>query len=183
MTELSLTMLLKAWGQGDESARNKAMPIIYVELQQRAKSILSGKRVATLQPTVLVHEAFIELSQQPFDVENRYRFIALASTVMRRLLVDYIREKYASKRGGGKPNLTISFADSQQHAIDYSNIMELDDLLTKLEKIDPRQARICERYYFGGLTMAELAEIENLSVSTINNELRFARAWMRKVST
>lgn len=183
-TDDNLTVYLKGWGNGSFGDRDKAISIIYQELHYTAALILNRHKNSYLeiQPTALIHEAFIKLNGKKFSVEDRSRFLALAATVMRRYLVDYVREHMAQKRHSNQPMMTISKIDSADSNNEYTNLLELNDLLDALEKINQRQSRLCELFYFGGLSLSEIAEIEKISKSTVNNELRFARAWLKKAS-
>lgn len=180
-----LTVMLKAWGNGDESAEQAVIPLIYPELQRRAQMVLksSAHRGATIQTQVLVHEAFLKLSDKSFTIKDRLHFYAVSSKILRNIMIDHVRELYAQKRGGGAIKLTLSNAADEKIADDAQQLLEINDLLDKLKHLYPRKARLCEMYYFSGLTANELAELENISVSTVNKDLRFARAWMKSIAT
>lgn len=179
-----LTMMLKAWGGGDAEAGLAVIPLIYPELQRRAQIVLrrASHQGQTIQTQALVHEAFLKLSDKGFRVRDRLHFYAISSTILRNILVDYVRELCAQKRGGGFTHMTLEQAVNVSIIDDAEQLLEIDHLLKKLRKAYPRKAKLCEMYYFSGLTIAELAELENLSVATVNNDLRFARAWMRSLA-
>lgn len=175
-----LTQLLRAWSNGDEAAEQAVVPMIYPELERRAKIALqrSVYRGETIQTRGLVHEAFLKLTKTDFVIRDQMHFYALCSSILRHILIDYFRRQKADRRGGSAQHVTLSKADTNSPPYLAEQMLELDDLLNKLKELYPRKARICEMHYFGGLTADELADYEHVSASTINKDLRFARAWM-----
>jgi RNA polymerase sigma factor (TIGR02999 family) len=175
-----VTILLKAMTSGDENAPEKLLPIIYNDLRRLAGAYLSNERKDhTLQPTALVHEAYIRLVDwENVSWQNRAHFFAVAAQVMRRILVDHARGKKAEKRGGFGQLLSLDEAVSFQEKKDV-DLVALDDALNELEKSDARQAKIVELRFFGGLTIEETAEALRISPATVKNEWAFAKAWLR----
>jgi RNA polymerase sigma-70 factor, ECF subfamily len=179
-----VTQLLAAWKAGDESARDNLIPILYQELRRIAARYLRNEQAAhTLQPTALVHEAYMRLVQcQLPDWESRAHFIGVAAYLMRQLLVEHARRNNSQKRGGGisKAPLSeaLSFARGSSGAV-----LDLDAALQALEKFDGRKSKIVELRFFGGLTHEEVAQSLNISVSTVMREQRLAEAWLCREMT
>jgi RNA polymerase sigma factor (TIGR02999 family) len=169
-----VTELLQAWSRGDVAARDQLFPIVYEELRRRAADHLRRERAGhTLQPTALVHEAYLRLSEQNAAWKNRDQFFALASRIMRRVLVDHARARKARKRAG----IThVTLADSAESR--EVDLVALDLALDELATADQRQARIVELRYFGGLRLEEVASALDVSLATVNREWRSARAWL-----
>lgn len=176
----NVTRLLGEWRGGDRAALDQLIPLVYRELQRIAHRAMSGENSGhTLQTTALVNEAFLHLAGANVDWQDRAHFFAIAARQMRRVLVNHALEKKAAKRGGGAPHTSL------ESALDVvgtpsAAITDLDDALRRLEKFDERKARILELQYFGGLTFDEMAEAMKLSTTTLDSELRFARAWLRQ---
>lgn len=174
------TELLSLFAQGDDSAVAKMLPEIYDELRSLAGSYLQwGRPGHTLQPTALVHEAYMRLvSNSDLRVENRQHFFAIAAKTMRYVLADHAKGRAAIKRGGACNRVTLSgLADSHsEHTFDAA---DLDEALTTLAKIHDRQATIVEMRFFAGLTIDEVAEILGVSKRTVTLDWNFARAWLR----
>jgi RNA polymerase sigma factor (TIGR02999 family) len=176
-----VTDLLVKWSEGDNDALEKLLPIVYAELRRIADGYLRRERSGhTLQPTALVHEAYMRLIKaQGLEWKNHEQFFGIAANLMRQILVDHARASSAAKRGGSAPNfqleeaLTIS-ADSDD------NLLLLDEALNKLATIDPQAARIVELRYFAGLTIEETAEVLKISPMTIKREWATARAWLHR---
>jgi RNA polymerase sigma factor (TIGR02999 family) len=170
--------LLHAWSRGDERARDALMPVVYRELRRRAGAYLKGERQGhTLQPTALVHEAYLRLiGQTRISWQNRAQFFGVAAQMMRRVLVDHARERLAAKRPGGV-RVTL---DERLRAVqpDDCEVLALHEALEDLAVFDSRQAQIVELKYFGGLSEQEVAEVLSLSRATIAREWQTARAWM-----
>jgi RNA polymerase sigma factor (TIGR02999 family) len=157
------------------------MPLVYDELRKLAGAYLRRERSGhTLQSTALVHAAFMKLVQQR-DVQwrNRAHFMGVAAQLMRRVLVDHARANHAQKRGGHDTRVSIDDVDPGSDA-PSADIFALDEALTKLATLDPRQARIVELRYFGGLTVEEVGELMTLSTATIKREWQMARAWIHR---
>jgi RNA polymerase sigma factor (TIGR02999 family) len=174
-----VTGLLKRWSAGDERARDQLIPLVYERLRELAHLRLRGALPEnSLNTTGLVHEAYIRLVDAPrLSLPDRAHFLALASEVMRNLLVDRARARMAAKRGGGQTPLELNeillVADD-----DLERITELDEALTRLEAVSPRQALLLQHRYFGGLSLEESATAVATSLATAKRELRSARAWL-----
>jgi RNA polymerase sigma factor (TIGR02999 family) len=174
-----VTTLLDAWSQGDSSALDRLIPIVYDDLRRVAGRRLRLEREGhTLSATALVHEAYLRLmGQQPSRLENRSHFFAVASELMRRILVDHARRRAASKRGGGAVRLTLDPAMVPGASPDL-DLVAVDDALTELATLDPRQARIVEMRFFGGLSAEEAAGVLGISRATVERDWGLARAWL-----
>ena len=174
-----VTGLLRQWSAGDERARDRLIPLLYDRLRQLAHQRLAGASVDnSLSTTELVHEAYIRLVDAPrVDLPDRAHFLALASEIMRNLLVDRARTRLAAKRGGGIRPLDLDKFDwiSDEN---LETVAELDDALKRLEGLSPRQGRLLQQRYFGGLTLEESATAIGVSLATAKRELRSARAWL-----
>jgi RNA polymerase sigma factor (TIGR02999 family) len=175
-----VTSLLKHWSGGDREALERLMPLVYDELRKLARAYLRSERPDhTLQPTALVHEAYIRLIDQKNVVwQNRAHFFGIASQMMRRILVDHARRRQAAKRGA--PTFHLSDPAGEPVRERDPELLALDRALTDLERLDPRQARVVEMRFFGGLTVEEIAEVAGLSSTTVKREWRTARAWLRR---
>ena len=175
----AVSQLLRAWAGGDLQARDELVPLVYHELRKRASGYLRHERPDhTLQATALVHEAFLRLAgQDRVAWQNRGHFYAVAAQMMRRILVDYARERLAAKRPGAA--LRVDLDESiQAPEAPGSDILMLDEALNELSTMDPRQGRIVELRYFGGLSEQEVAEALSVSRATVTREWRRARAWL-----
>lgn len=168
----------------DEAALEKLTPLVYGELRRLAASYLKRERADhTLQATALVHEAYLELREMPkFEWQNRAHFVGVMANLMRRILVDYAREHNAEKRGGG--NLKVSISQAERESRSQVDLIELDEVLNRFAAEHPRQARVVEMKFFGGLTTREIADVfsagdEKISTATIERDWRFARAWLK----
>jgi RNA polymerase sigma factor (TIGR02999 family) len=174
-----VTQLLIAWSNGDQSAFDQLMPLIDEELRRLAHRYMSRERAGhTLQTTALINEAFLHLvNRKNLQWQNRAHFFGLAAQVMRTILVDHARSHASAKRGGGTRNLELdeAFFVSQQKA---AEVVALDEALKQLAAIDPRQSRIVELRFFGGLTVEEAAEVLQVSPVTIKREWSTAKAWL-----
>jgi RNA polymerase sigma factor (TIGR02999 family) len=174
----TVTQLLQAWGRGDPQAREDLVPLVYQELRRRASAYLRRERPDhTLQPTSLVHEAYLRLTaQKRVSWSNRTHFFALAAQLMRRILVDHARERQAAKRPGG---IRVAL-DEGLRAVPPPDceLLMLDDALRDLGRLDPRQAHIVELKYFAGLSETEVAAVLSLSRATVTREWQSARAWL-----
>ena len=177
----TVTRLLSAWGDGDKQALDLLIPIVYSELHRIANRYLKQERSDhTLQPTGLIHEAYLRLLGQSMpDWKGRTHFFGVASHVMRQILVDYARKHRASKRGGNVQKVSIDEAliVSQN---DLEKFITLDDALKQLATFDDRKCRVLEMRYFGGLSVEETAEALGISVATVGRDLRMAEAWLRR---
>lgn len=180
----NITQLLAAWKQGDQDALAQLTPLVYQELHRIARRYIASERPGhVLQPTALVNEAFVRLMQwQPDDWENRAHFFGVSATLMRRILVQFARDQKTAKRGGGA--LRVSLADAEDVESSRNlDLVEVDDALGKLEALDPRQARVVELRFFGGLSLEETAEVMQVSVSTVRRDFRIAQAWLHQQLT
>ncbi len=179
-----ITRLLVEWGNGNKQAIDLITPLVYTELRKLAASYLNRERnAATLQPTALVHEAYLRLVAQDLpDWESRSHFFAVAATLMRQILVDHARKIRSQKRGGDavKMTLTPELQVSTSRAYD---LVGLDDCLSDLARFDERKARIIELRFFGGLSVDETAQSLHISVATVGREQRLAEAWLHKQMT
>jgi RNA polymerase sigma factor (TIGR02999 family) len=174
-----ITVLLSAISQGDQEAANELFVIVYQELRGLAKSYLHQERPDhTLQPTALVHEAYLRLlGGVNLDVRDRAHFFRVAGQTMRRVLVDYARTAGSDKRGGEMQRLPLEDVDQQLWA-QPADLIQLDEALTRLETFAPRAGQIVKLRYFVGLSEAEAAAILGVSLSTLKRDWKFARAWL-----
>ena len=174
-----VTRLLLDWSDGDERARAEVLPLVYDELRRLAALYLLRERHDhTLQPTALVHEAYLRLvDQRQVNWRNRAQFVGIAAVMMRRILVNYARDRAAGKRGGDLQKVPLSDADEPGRPEDV-DVIVLHDALDQLSAIDSRKGRIVELKFFGGLTTNEIAEVLQLSPATIERDWSFARAWL-----
>jgi RNA polymerase sigma-70 factor (ECF subfamily) len=176
----SITQLLLRWSAGDETAREALLPLVYDDLRRLARSHLRGeRRQHTLQPTAIVHEAYLRLVEQSgVNWRNRAQFFGLASTLIRNILVDYARQQQAQKRGGDRLKLTLNEAGLVSHGPELE-LLALEEALTQLATIKPRHCRLVELRFFGGLTIAETAAVLGVSHTIVEQDWTFARAWLR----
>ena len=174
-----LSRILAASRAGNAAAADRLFDCVYEELRSLAQGLLGGQRRGqTLQPTVLVHEAYLKLrGTTSLDAQDRVHFFALASRVMRQVLVDHARRKRADRRGGAHERVTLDASAIGTSAPDV-DMLDLQDALEELIQRDDRQARIVEMRYFGGLEMEEIAELVQLSTRQVEREWRAARAWI-----
>jgi RNA polymerase sigma factor (TIGR02999 family) len=177
-----VTVLIERVGKGDPAASSRLMELVYDELRRLAASYQRHhKPNQTLQPTALVHEAFVKIVQSPSaSFESRAHFFAVAATAMRQIITDYARAKRAAKRGGGGQweQITLDQGVGFTPSADQIDLILLDEALTKLLDLDPRKHRIVELRFFGGLSVDEAAQVLNLSKTSIEKEWRSARAWL-----
>jgi RNA polymerase sigma factor (TIGR02999 family) len=176
-----VTELLRAWTDGDLAARDQLVPLVYRELRQRAAARLRREWQGTLlQPTELVHEAYLRLVDQNRAVwQNRSQFFGIASQMMRRILVDRARGHKMAKRSGKWARVTLDAAVASMKPAPVA-VLDLDNALTKLESFDKRKSQIAELKFFGGLSLEETAAALDLSVATVEREWQAARAWLFK---
>ena len=175
----TVTRLLANWREGDPSAAEKLIDSVYKELRQLAGYYMRDEREDhTLQPTALVHEMFLRLSQsEPISWQNRAHFFAVAAQQLRRILVNHARDRQADKRGGKRVKLTLSYLNGLSQAREQ-DVLELNEALDRLENFEPRAARVIELRFFAGLTEAEAAEALGISVATLKRDWAFGRAWL-----
>lgn len=177
---MQITQLLKDWSEGNQAALDKLMPLVYDELRRQASRYLRKERQGhTLQTTALIHEAYLKLAgQNEIEWQNRNHFFAIASTAMRRILVDHARTRHREKRGGNAEDILLDDAlmiGSPQKNVD---LIALDEALVRLERLDPRQAKVVELRFFSGLTNEETADVLGVSNATVRNDWTMAKAWL-----
>jgi RNA polymerase sigma factor (TIGR02999 family) len=172
--------LLRHWTQGDDKALSELLPLVYNELRLVARSHLKRERADhTLQSTALVHEAYLRLlGSHPPELRNRPHFIAIASRLIRQILVDYARERRAAKRDGGD-RVPVEYLDALPVRGD-EGLLALDDALNDLYRTDERQAKIVEMKFFGGLSSPEVSDVLGLSRATVDRDWATARAWLHR---
>jgi RNA polymerase sigma factor (TIGR02999 family) len=174
-----ITRLLSALNEGNRDAVDALIPLVYAELRRLAGHYLRGERGGhTLQPTALVHEAFLKLVEQETPWQNRAHFFAMAASLMRRILVDYARGHKAEKRGGAVEKIPLeeAFVFAREKP---AQMIALDDALKKLAEKDPRRSQIVELKFFGGLTNDEIAEVLGVHSNTVLRDWNLARAWLK----
>jgi RNA polymerase sigma-70 factor (ECF subfamily) len=174
-----VTLLLSALTRGDSGAGTKLIPVVYEELRRLAGSYMRRERVDhTLQATALVHEAYLKLiEQRSVDWQSRAHFFGVAAQLMRRILIDHARGHLRQKRGGEEKKVSLdeAFVFSEQRA---DELLAVDDSLNRLAEIDPRQARVVELRFFGGLSVEEAAEVLAVSPKTVKRDWSVAKAWL-----
>jgi len=187
-----VTRLLQRWSDGDATALEALWPLVYDDIRRMAgRQIASERSGHTLQATALVNEAFIRLAgERAFQWQRREQFLALAAQIMRRVLVDYARQRNAQRRGDGARPVSIhdTWAANEverAQALDAFHdesidVLAIDDALTRLQQVDAPQGRIVELRYFGGLTLEETASVVGISLATVKREWAMARAWLRR---
>ena len=174
----NVTQLLLAWGQGDESARDELIPLVYDTLRRIARHELRGERAGhTLETTALINEAYLKLIEQSVSWQSRAHFFGIAARLMRQLLVDYARARQRLKRGGDLRQISLTAAAeiAQERAVD---LLALDGALETLSEVDPQSGRIVELRFFGGLTIEETAQVMGISTPTVERRWRTVRAWL-----
>lgn len=178
-----VTGWLQAWGQGDESALEKLAPLVYAELHRRARRLMGRERAGhSLQPTALIHEAYLRLvGGAPPDAKDRGHFFALASRLMRQILVDHARTRGRRKRGGGA--IAVTFDEAWMGRAPEVDLVRLDEALRALAETDERKSRVVEMRYFGGLTAEQTAGVLNVSPQTVLRDFRLAKAWLHRELT
>lgn len=178
-----ITVLLRAWAQGDRAALDRLTPVIYDELRRLARAYMRRERTGhTLSPTALVSEAFLRLagSEQP-TYEDRVHFLSMAARHMRRVLVDHARKRAADKRGGG--DLTVTLDEGLVSGGRPHELVALDDALQSLAAVDERKAQVVELCYFAGMSHKEIAVALSVHENTVARDLRLAEAWLHRHMT
>jgi RNA polymerase sigma factor (TIGR02999 family) len=178
-----LTRLLEAWRRGDAAAADELVPLVYAELRRMAAAKMRGERDGhTLQPTALVHEAWLRLMKQhDAGWQNRDQFFAIAAQAMRRILVDHARRRHAAKRGDGDAAVDLDeVARALTVSLPDERLLALDAALQDLAVLDARQARIVELRFFGGLSVEETASVLEISPTTVKREWATGRAWLSR---
>ncbi len=178
-----ITQILGEMNQGDGSATERLLPLVYDELRALAGSYFARQQAGhTLQPTALVHEAYVKLAGGEGQWQNRAHFMAVAAKAMRQILMNHARDKAAAKRGGGAARITIIEAvtpvTDESVAGRQLDLIALDEALTKLAAVSERQARVTELQFFGGLTIADTAHVVGVSTTTVEDDWHMARAWL-----
>jgi RNA polymerase sigma factor (TIGR02999 family) len=176
-----VTELLRAWNDGDLGARDRLVPLVYLELRRRAAAHLRRERPGhTLQPTALVHEAYLRLIDQQRAVwQNRAQFFGIASQMMRRILVDRARARRMAKRSGRWSRVTLDDGIAVTHGADV-DLLDLDSALTRLAAFDARRSQIAELRFFAGLSLEETGHALGISRATVERDWQAARAWLLK---
>ena len=173
-----VTRWLRAWGRGDETALARLVPLVYGELHRRARFFMRRERAGhSLQPTALIHEAYVRLvGSKPVDCRDRRHFYALSSRLMRQVLVQHSRSHRARKRGGGAAPVT--FDETLVASSRAPDLVRLDEALRALAETDDRKSQVVELRFFGGLSAEETAEVLGVSAQTVLRDFRLAKAWL-----
>ena len=176
-----ITQCLIAWSEGRREALDRLLPLVYEDLHRQATRFMKREQANhALQPTALVHEAYLRLiDQRKVKWRNRAHFFGVAAAMMRRILVDHARLRRAEKRGGGWERVTLVGDEVAAEAASEVDVLALNESLERLAAFDPRQERIVELRYFGGLTIEEAAEVLGISAATVVREWTTAKAWLR----
>lgn len=176
-----VTRLLDAWRNGDHSALDRLMPLVYDQLRDLASRQLGREATGhTLQTTALVHDAYLRLVGANVRWEDRKHFFAVAARAMRQVLVEHARERLRDKRGGGAAPLSLD-EEIAAYAVERpAQLLDLDEALTRLAAMDDRKARVVELHYFTGLAYEEIAEVLEISPATVHRDLRMAKAWLQR---
>jgi RNA polymerase sigma-70 factor, ECF subfamily len=177
-----VTRLLVDWQHGDQAALNDLMPLVYHELRKLAASHLRNeRRDHTLQPTALIHEAYLRMVDQDLpEWQNRAHFFGVAARLMRQILVDHARSRGASKRGSAQPKVSLDDAPTVFIDEDATSLLILDDALTRLAAFDQRKSGILEMRVFGGMSVEDTACALGVSEPTVKRDMRLALAWLRR---
>ena len=179
-TPEQITLLLTNWQQGDQRAAERLFTVVYPHLKRFAGRFLGNERNDhTLEPNALVNELCIRLlGSEPIDFKDRAHFFAIAAQTMRRILVDHARARLAGKRGGEQQRVSLSAVEGWNPVLYNQDLVDLDQALAKLERADPRAARVVELRFFGGLQEEEIAEVLKVSTITVKRDWKVARAWL-----
>lgn len=179
-----ITRLLQDWQHGDRDALDRLIPLVYDELRAIAsRHVRREWRAGALQTTALVNEAYLKLAgQREGDWQNRAHFFAIAAQVMRRILLDDARRALRGKRGGAAPPVPVDDVTIQtpESPVDAVDLLALDRALTRLQELDPDQARLVELRFFGGLTVEETAAVMDISPATVKREWAIAKGWLQR---
>jgi RNA polymerase sigma factor (TIGR02999 family) len=178
----AVTELLRAWGAGSPQASEPLVQLVYAELRRQARLALRREGVGhTLQPTALVHEAWLRLDDQhAARWESRTQFFAIAAQMMRRVLLDHARSRHALKRGAGGVQISLSGLRAEASPLDAVDVIALNDALERLAVLDPQKARLVDLRYFAGLSIPEAAAVLGISTATVTREWAVARMWLRR---
>ena len=179
LTDHEVTEILRDWCEGDRSAAERLFPIVYKELKRQAQLFLNRERKDhTLQPTALVHEAYLRLiDQEVLNASNRSHFFGIAARLMRRILVDHARQRNAEKRGGAAQRLSLDEIDVEPEDA-AGDVIALHEALEQLEALDERKAKVVEMRYFGGMREKEISEILGVNEKTVRRDWQFAKLWL-----
>lgn len=176
-----VTQLLVDWGNGNQAALDRLMPVVYTELRQLAHRYMRRERPGhTMQTTALIHEAYLRLvDQNQVRWQHQAHFFGIAARLMRQILIEHARSRTRAKRGGGVGTISLDEAAivSQARA---TELLALDDALERLATIDPRKSRVVELRFFGGLSVEEAAQVLNIAPNTVLRDWRMAKAWLRR---
>lgn len=179
----AVTQLLLDWRAGDAAALDALIPFVYGELRRIARAHMRREQAGhTLQTTALINEAYLRLIDQKVSWQNRAHFFGVAARLMRQILVDHARAQYAAKRGGNQIQVSLSNAAGMIES-EGAELIALDDALKSLAAIDSRKCQVIELRYFGGLTIRETAEVLGVSHTTVEDDWKVARAWLRREIT
>jgi RNA polymerase sigma factor (TIGR02999 family) len=174
----NFTQLLTEWRSGQPQALDRLTPLVYDELRRLARGYMRAERGShTLQATAVVHEAFLRLIQANVPLQDRTHFFALASRLMRRVLVDHAKTRSRAKRNAGIRELSPTEADERAQLPDV-DVVDLDEALENLLQLEPRLAQVIELHYFGGMTYEEIGTVLGASAATVHRDLRLGRAWL-----
>jgi RNA polymerase sigma factor (TIGR02999 family) len=178
----NVTLLLHRLKEGHAEAAESLVTLVYAELHRMAAARMRGERRShTLQPTALVNEAYMRLVDQTrVDWNDRAHFYAVAARTMRRVLVDYARERLTGKRGGGQEELNIDWIEIEATPEKVDEMLVIDEVLTRLQEFDPQQASIIEMRYFGGMSVKETAAALRISARTVDRDWALAKAWLAR---
>ncbi len=177
-----ITVLLRAWGNGDHAALDLLTPLVYQELHKVARNRMRAERAGdnTLQASALVNEAYLRMvNADEVNFSDRTHFFAVSARIMRRILVDAARARATEKRGSGQARINLNEALDGTAQPD-AGVVALDDALQGLEKLDPRKARVIELRFFAGLSLEETAEVLSVSVETVSRDWKLAKSWLRR---
>ena len=180
-SEGQVTQLLDRWRSGDDEALDRLIPLVHEELKRVARHHMRSERAGhTLQPTALINEAYLRLiGLTNVAWDGRSHFFAVSAGIMRRILIDHARKRQAAKRGGNQAQVPIDESLSLFAPERSEELLALDDALTRLAKLDPRQTQVVELRYFAGLTVDETAAVLGISPKTVKRDWAVARAWLR----
>ena len=176
-----VTLLLRAWGDGNKEALDRLAPLVYRELHQIAARLMASERANhTLQTTALVNEAYLRLvDARQVSWQGRAHFFAICARAMRQILVDHARSRGSAKRGGGE--MAVELGEGlAANASPEASLLELDEALKRLEALDPRKSQVVELRFFGGLSVEEAAEALNISTETVRRDWKLAQAWLHR---
>ncbi len=180
MNKSEITRLLHRWQDGDAHALEAMFPLLYEDLRQMAGQRMRSERDGhTLQPTALVHEAYLQAMDLQLPIANRSHFLALMARIMRRVLVAHARSVQREKRGGQARRLSLDELPTLAD-MGHTDFIEIDQAMSQLGQIDARKEEILVAHYFGGLSREEIAEALSLSLATVDRDLRYARAWLNR---